>query len=230
MSAASKPAGWDAKHVAIALSAERRAALRAFADATQPGMSKADALYALIDTALRLTPDSRPNPEAEAARELARMSATVADRCAAALEQVSIALAPLDGLISGETGATPERRPGSALPPARWIAGALARVRTRPERLALTLTWLSARADGCRLELLFSVSRMQLDDQMFNTASSNLPALAISAALTASLADISPSTLAAGIELHARAAPAGWSCELRSQASASRPHLHLFDC
>jgi len=228
MSAAIKPTGWDAKHVAIALSAERRAALRAFADSVEPGMSKAEALYALMDIALPSAACS--HPQSDAASELARMSAAVADRCAAALEQVSLALAPLDGLISDEQGPTRKSAEPSGLAPAEWIHGALARLGTRPERLALTLSWLSTRVDGRRVELLFSVSRMQLDEQAFYTASITLPPLAISAALIGPLADISPSTLTAGAALHARPSATGWSCELRSAGSASRPPLHRFDC
>ena len=102
MSAAIKPTGWDAKQVAIALSAERRAALRAFADSVEPRMSKSEALYALMDIALPTAPGW--NRRVDMAREAALTSASAADRCAAALEQVSLALAPLDGLISDEQG------------------------------------------------------------------------------------------------------------------------------
>ena len=88
----------------------------------------------------------------------------------------------------------------------------------------------STRVDGRRVELLFSVSRMQLDEQAIYTASIALPPLAISASLIGPLADISPSTLAAGAALHARPSATGWSCELRAAGSASRPPLHRFDC
>ena len=228
MSAAIKPTGWDAKQVAIALSAERRAALRAFADSVEPRMSKSEALYALMDIALPTAPGW--NRRVDMAREAALTSASAADRCAAALEQVSLALAPLDGLISDEQGPPRKSAEPSGLAPADWIHGALDRLGTRPERLTLTLTWLSTRVDGRRVELLFSVSRMQLDEQAFYTASIALPPLAISAALIGPLADISPSTLASGAALHSRPNATGWSCELRSAGSASRPPLHLFDC
>ena len=228
MSAAAKPTGWDAKQVAIALSAERRAALRSFADSVEPGMSKAEAVYALLDIALPSQPGR--NIRVDMARELALTSASAADRCAAALEQVSLALAPLDELISDERGAPRESASTSALAPADWVRGALTGLGRQPERMALTLTWLSTRRDGRKVELLCSVSRMQLDGQAFYAGTVALPALAISAEMTTPLADISPSTLASGVELHARARAAGWSCELRSTGSTSRPPLHLFDC
>ncbi len=231
MSARPAPSEWESKKAGVALSKARRAALREFANGIDPSMSKAAALYALIDT-LAASRAASEDPEAQAARDFARSSAEAAARCASALERVCAALAPLDALISADASApAPEGgQPRAALGPKEWIAGALARLGAKPARIGMALTWRSIEARARGVELRFTVSRIEIDGRALHAQGAGLPILAINDGLASALADISPATLAGGANLVCAGTGRGWKCELRAAGADAHPPLHCFQC
>lgn len=224
MSKWSEQSEWDRKTGSIGLSKERRARLREFADSIQPGMTKAEALYALIDKALPMDQPPAPPSQAEAFRE-------VAERSASALERVAATLTPLERLISDEEGAGPNAAARPCLGARAWIDGALSRLGVRPKaQLALRLQWLSSsRAPGHPIELLFSVDRLRLDEREIDTSAAVMPALALRLPNEAPATDISLTTLLGRLALVCQPVGAGWTCALRSDPP-SPASLVAFRC
>ena len=226
MSAKPELTSWDHRQATLALSKTRRKALKVFADSVGPGLTKPEAIYALIDAALPLKPLPAPNPEAQATREIARRSAD-------ALEMVAAALAPLEGLISGEREApalaADDTGPPSALGPAEWIGGALARLNMSPGKLSLTMHCRAIDLAGPRALLRFEVSRLELDGDARYAANAALPALRLAINLLPRSSDISLGALACSALLRCERGPRGWSCELLSEADPSREPMHRFE-
>ena len=106
---------WDHRIATVALSARRRRALQEFAATVRPGMTKAEALYELIDRASIATMATAENREAEEARAIAMRSTQ-------ALESVAAALAPLLSATGDE---------GGSHQPAHRMAGEMALLRSR---------------------------------------------------------------------------------------------------
>jgi len=216
---------WDHRQATIALSKPRRELLRAFADSVGPGLSKPEAVYALIDRALPLVVVAVPNPEAEANRE-------VAHRSAEALERVAAALAPLEDLISADreplTAEVGEAGEPRVLGIGEWVSAALARLNMSPAKLSLTMRCLAIDLAERRALLRFSVSRLELDGDARYAATAALPGLRIAIDLPNRSSDISLAALAAGVSVSCARGARGWNCELLAAGSASREPLHRF--
>ena len=225
MKAKAELTSWDHRQATIALSKPRRKLLKAFADSIAPGLSKPEAMYALIDRALPLVHAALPNPEAEANREIAHRSAE-------ALERVAAALAPLEDLLSADRDSPPLMTCTREAPPtlgiAEWISGALARLNMRPTTLTLTLWCLAIEIAERRAVLRFSVSRLELDGEASYATTAALPALRIEIDLPSRSSDISLCSLAAGISVSCARSARGWNCDLLSAGSLSREPLHRF--
>ncbi|MBA3470890.1 MAG: hypothetical protein H0T53_14730 [Herpetosiphonaceae bacterium] len=204
---------WDRKTGSVGLSKARRERLREFADSVGEGLTKAEALYALIDRALPIAPAPSPvaNPQADAFRE-------VAERSASALERVAATLTPLERLISADEGDEPAPSARPNLGPRAWIDGALAQLAVRPQsQFALGLQWQScARRPGEPANLVFSVDRLRLDQREIDASAANLPSLALRLRDAGASSDISLATLLGPLALVCRPLDGGWSCELRS--------------
>jgi hypothetical protein len=153
---------WTAKGVAINLSQARREALKAFADCSGIAMSPAQALYALIDRIKSVaTSGSAPDISAAQGQECfasfseEESSSLIAQRlssietdardtrnalvsCAAALEDISNAMAPIQGLIASLSRAS-EPPPSTTTSPSLRAAP--------PSRAVELKNWLRTVAD-----------------------------------------------------------------------------------
>jgi len=167
---------WTAKGVAINLSQARREALKAFADCSGIAMSPAQALYALIDRIKSVaTSGSAPDISAAQGQECfasfseEESSSLIAQRlssietdardtrnalvsCAAALEDISNAMAPIQGLIASLSRAS-EPPPSTTTSPSLRAAP--------PSRAVELKNWLRTVADitgrSPREEIAFSL-------------------------------------------------------------------------
>lgn len=237
-------ASWDHKFATLCLSHQRRALLKDFADGVRPGMSKAEALYQLIDHALPEAKVAAPTPEAQSASDLAA-------RSAAALESVAAALAPLEALMGGasvpaawdapspdQTPRPPMEQPGAtaalpspgALAARAWIDGATARLGPSASRLELTMNCVAVEFKQREPRLVFEVSRIGVDGNAHYRGNATLPRLAISVPRRTGEPDIGVAELAGGVLLTASSAGKQWRCAL-SRAAESQPQALLqFDC
>ncbi|URI09439.1 hypothetical protein MW290_28150 [Aquincola tertiaricarbonis] len=207
-------------------------------------MSKAEALYQLIDDALPETKVAAPNAEAQAARALAARSAQ-------ALESVAAALAPLESLMggsglperwdarsSGEARGPANERPAPSAAPLRpatltaraWIDAALARLGAGASRLELNMKCVAVEFNGGAPRLVFEVSRIGVDGKAHYRGHSNLPLLALSAHRRIGEPEIGVGALAGGVSLDASAAGKEWICALLKSAEPHSTALMRFHC
>lgn len=209
---------WASKGVAINLSLSRRRALKTFADSSGQSLTPAQALYALIDliepaTAESQLEDSPPSravddEDARLARDAALASNQIHERlnaietdardtkealasCALALEEISMAMAPIRDLIAtlSRSSEPSTRAVAAGVAPdvaisslGEWVRKAIAAAGASSREKALfALRLIDRRASsGNRLVLTLQAQIREIDERPWKARPLILPPLTLS--------------------------------------------------